>query len=380
MIYLDNSATTFPKPRSVMKSAEQAYFKYGANSGRSAYDMAVATSEQLYSCRKKLASFFSAPSAENVIFTYNCTASLNMAIKGSARKGGHFIISDLEHNAVLRPLEKLKKDGFCDYSIAQVESDDKLTVQNFRNSIRKNTVAIICTGASNVFGIAPPIKELSVLAHKYNLLFIVDCAQTAGVMAVNMKNDGIDVLCCAGHKGLYGPSGTGLMVLGDDVKLNTIIEGGTGSNSASGNQPDTLPDKFESGTPNISGILGLSAGIDFLNKVGTENIYEHELSTVRYIQNKLSENPSIVLYTDLNNSKIKFSPIISFNISGKHSEETASLLSENGIAVRAGMHCAPLAHRKMHTEDMGTVRVSPSYFTRKSEIDFFINSVNKIAK
>lgn len=380
MIYLDNSATTFPKPRSVMKAAEKAYFKYGANAGRSAYGMAMETSEQIYNCRKKLAAFFSAPSAENVIFTYNCTASLNMAIKGIARKGGHFIISDLEHNAVLRPLEKLKKDGFCDYSVAKVEADDRLTVQNFQNAIRKNTVAIICTGASNVFGIAPPIKEISALAHKYNLLFIVDCAQTAGVLDVDMKNDAIDVLCCAGHKGLYGPSGTGLMILGDKVKLNTIIEGGTGSNSASGSQPDVLPDKFESGTPNISGILGLSAGIDFLNKVGTENIYEHELFIVRYIQNKFSQNPNIVLYTDLNNSDMKFSPILSFNINGMHSEEAASALSENGIAVRAGMHCAPLAHRKMHTEDMGTVRVSPSYFTDKKEIDFFINCVNKIAK
>ncbi|MGN1161530.1 MAG: aminotransferase class V-fold PLP-dependent enzyme, partial [Candidatus Fimenecus sp.] len=335
---------------------------------------------QIYNCRKKLAAFFSAPSAENVIFTYNCTASLNMAIKGIARKGGHFIISDLEHNAVLRPLEKLKKDGFCDYSVAKVETDAGLTVKNFQNSIRKNTVAIICTGASNVFGIVPPIKEISALAHKYNLVFIVDCAQSAGVMSVDMKNDGIDILCCAGHKGLYGPSGTGLMILENDVKLNTIIEGGTGSNSASGNQPEVLPDKFESGTPNIPGILGLSAGIDFLNKVGTDNIYEHELSIVRYIQNRFSENPNIVLYTDLNNSKMNFSPILSFNISGMHSEETASVLSENGIAVRAGLHCAPLAHRKLHTEDTGTVRVSPSYFTGKSEIDFFINSVNKIAK
>lgn len=380
MIYLDNSATTFPKPRSVMKAAEEAYFKYGANSGRSSYGMAMETSEQIYNCRKKLAAFFSAPSAENVIFTYNCTASLNMAIKGIARKGGHFIISDLEHNAVLRPLEKLKKDGFCDYSVAKVETDAGLTVKNFQNSIRKNTVAIICTGASNVFGIVPPIKEISALAHKYNLVFIVDCAQSAGVMSVNMQNDGIDIMCCAGHKGLYGPSGTGLMILENDVKLNTIIEGGTGSNSASGNQPEVLPDKFESGTPNISGILGLSAGIDFLNKVGTDNIYEHELAIVRYIQNRFSENPNIVLYTDLNNSNMKFSPILSFNISGMHSEETASVLSENGIAVRAGLHCAPLAHRKMHTEETGTVRVSPSYFTGKSEIDFFINSVNKIAK
>lgn len=380
MIYLDNSATSYPKPKSVIQSVFEAYNKFGGNSGRGAYDMALETTEQIYLCRKKLAEMFGAPSVENVIITYNCTTALNMAIKGLTKSGSHFVISDLEHNAVLRPLAKLKKEGIADFSIARVEFDSYKTVQNFKNCINENTVAIICTGASNVFGIIPPYRLLARLAHRNNLIFVMDCAQIAGSLPVNMMRDEIDIICCAGHKGLMGPAGTGVLMLKDEILLDTIIEGGTGSNSADRNQPENLPDRFESGTPNVQGIIGLSKALDYVKNVGIENIYHHEISLMRYLQSRLQQNKNIILYTDFFDRRQSLMPIVSFNVKNKHSEEVAALLSEDGIAVRAGLHCAPLAHQKFKTEDTGTVRISPSVFTKKSDIDFLINSVRKIAK
>lgn len=380
MIYLDNGATSYPKPPQVVRAVTDAMNRYGANSGRGAYKMAVDTTEQIYLCREKAAEFFGASSVENVVFTYNCTMAVNMAVKGLAFRGAHYIISDLEHNAVLRPLESLKQSGLCDYSIAVIEDNAEKTVRNFEKLMRKNTVAIICTGASNVFGIIPPHKEIARLAHKNGLKFIMDCAQTGGVLPINMKNDGIDILCCAGHKGLYGPTGTGMMIINGDIKLTTIIEGGTGSNSANPIQPDIFPDRYESGTPNVSGIIGLYRGLEFVSKTGIENIKKHETELMRYLQINLEKLNNIELYTDFFNKNQKLSPILSFNISGLHSEETANLLSEQGIAVRAGLHCAPLAHKKMGTLDTGTVRICPSAFTKKSHIDFLIKSIIKIAK
>ncbi len=380
MIYLDNSATSYPKPQSVVTAITEAYYKYGGNSGRGSYNMALETTEQIYLCRKKLADMFGINSLENVIFTYNCTTALNMAIKGIARNGSHFVISDLEHNAVLRPLVKLKNQKIADFSIARIENDAYKTVQNFKSCIRDNTVAIICTGASNVFGIIPPYKMLARLAHRNNLIFIMDCAQIAGSLPINMTNDEIDILCCAGHKGLMGPAGTGVMILRDDISLDTVIEGGTGSNSADRNQPENLPDRFESGTPNVQGIIGLSKAVDYVNSIGTENIYSHELSLMRYLQNRLYLNKNIIFYTNFFDKRQNLIPILSFNIKNKHSEEVAQILSADGIAVRAGLHCAPLAHQKFKTDATGTVRISPSVFTKKSDIDFLINSIRKIAK
>lgn len=380
MIYLDNSATSYPKPKCVIQSIYEAYSKYGSNSGRGAYDMALETTEQIYLCRKKLSEMFGVPSVENVIFTYNCTTALNMVIKGLVKLGTHFVISDLEHNAVLRPITKLKNDGFADFSIANVEFDIYKTVQNFKNCIKENTAAIICTGASNVFGIIPPYRQLARLAHRNNLLFIMDCAQVAGSLPVNMMRDEIDIICCAGHKGLMGPSGTGVIMLKNGISLDTIIEGGTGSSSADRNQPLNLPDRFESGTPNVQGIIGLSKALDYIKNIGIENIYYHEMSLMRYLQNRLQKNRNIILYTDFFDKRQNIMPIISFNIKNMHSEEVADLLSADGIAVRAGMHCAPLAHKKFKTMSTGTVRISPSIFTKKSDIDFLTNSVRKIAK
>ena len=379
MIYLDNSATSYPKPRCVTDRLQKIITKYGANSGRGSYKMALDTTEQIYLSRKKVAEFFNLSDPEKVIFTYNCTTALNMAIKGIAEEGGHFIISDFEHNAVVRPLESLKQKDICDYTVARVENDLYKTLSNFENSIRKSTKAIICTGASNVFGIIPPYKLLASLAHKHNLLFILDYSQSAGVIPLDLTNKNIDIVCCSGHKGLMGLSGVGLLLINNNFVMNTIIEGGTGSNSEISLQPYDLPDRFESGTPNIVGIISLLWSLDFINKIKTKNIYNHELNLMKYLQGKLMNIKSIRLYSDFFNGKM-YAPILSFNVRNMHSEQVAELLSNDNIAVRAGLHCAPLPHKRMNTLDTGTVRISPSIFTEKNHIDFLINSLIKFAK
>ena len=380
MIYFDNSATSYPKPESVINSMGDSMIKYGANIGRGSHKMAIDTSEQVYNCRKIISKFFNLPYAENVIFTNNCTTALNMAIKGVAKKGCHFVISNFEHNAVVRPLEKLKQNGICDYSIAAVESDVYKTLRNFENKIRKNTVAIVCTGASNVFGIIPPYKMIATLAHKYNKLFVLDYSQIAGIIPLNIKKSDIDIVCCSGHKGLLGPTGTGLLMINNDCVLNTIIEGGTGSNSWDLSQPIDYPDRFESGTLNIVGIIGLSKAIEYLNSFKLYEIYNHEMNLLKYFYSNMKYCNNFYFYTDLFNTNKFFAPIISFNIKNMHSEEVAQKLAEDDIAVRAGYHCAPLAHKSFKTQDTGTVRISPSIFTEKNDIDLLINSLRKIAK
>lgn len=380
MIYLDNSATTFPKPKSVYNTMNHALKLYGANAGRGSYKMAIETTEKLFETRKAVADFFYCKNVENVIFTYNCTMSSNMAIKGLAQKGGHFVISDLEHNAVVRPLEKLKLKGLCDYSIARVEKNDIDTIKNFSNAMRENTIAVICTGASNVFGIIPPYKAIAQIAHDYGKLFVLDAAQISGILPINFDDSCIDILCCSGHKGLYGATGVGILIIKDNIILDTIIEGGTGSNSLLKTQPELTPDRFESGTPNIQGIISLKSGINFVNKIGINNIYKHECDILDYLKINFRKIKNMRVYCDNEDGWRNLAPVVSFNVKGVHSEEVAKQLSQYNIAVRAGLHCAPLAHNKMNTLNDGTVRISPSIFTEKNDIDFLIKCVRKIAK
>lgn len=380
MLYFDNAATTYPKPDCVIKAVYNSFFKYSANPGRAGHYMAKNASELVYTTREKAAKIFGVNNPENVIFTPNCTYALNCVIKGLAKKGSHFIISSLEHNAVARPLETLKNRGICTYSVAKVEKDDESTVENFRKLIQRNTVAIICTGASNVFGKMLPIKRLSELAHSNSLVFAVDAAQTAGIIDINCLRDGIDFLCIAAHKGLYAPMGIGLLVINCDILLETVSEGGTGTNSFLLTQPETNPERYESGTLSIPLIAGLSAGIDYINRHKIQNIYSHERELMSYLYNELKNMKNIELYTDCNSEREKFVPLLSFNIRGVPSEETAQRLNNAGIAVRAGYHCAPLAHKSYNTSDFGTVRVAPSNFTEKKDVNLLLNSVFKIAK
>ncbi len=325
LVYFDNAATTFPKPVSVKKAVLNSMEKFGANPGRSGYKMSAQAAEEIYGTRLELASFFNVSGEENVIFCANCTHALNTVIKGLAEKGSHFITSNLEHNAVIRPLETLKKRGVCDYSVAKVEADDNATVENFSSLIKDSTVAIICTGASNVFGKMPPIEKLGKLAHERGILFAVDAAQIAGVENIDVRKMNIDYLCVAAHKGLYAPMGIGVLVVNNDQKLNTLVEGGTGTQSALFTQPEAMPERFESGTLSLPLISGLRAGLKFVLNSGTDNIKNREMSVIKHVYSVLADIKNVELYTNPFSITESFAPILSFNIKGAHSEEIGGI-------------------------------------------------------
>ena len=376
MIYLDNSATTYPKPLKVRQAVASA-MQTAANPGRSGHDLALKSSEQIFKTRKTAADFFNFSKEENVIFTLNCTMAINMVLKGILKNGDHVVVSSLEHNAVMRPLEKLTQKGVS-YTVAEVfPCDNDKTVNSFRQAINGKTKMIICTHASNVWGIKLPIERISALAHEYGVLFAVDTAQSAGIVPIDLNNSHIDFLCTAGHKGLYGPMGTGILIISGNAIPDTIIEGGTGTNSISFQQPDELPERFESGTPDYSGIVGLRAGIDFVNSQKIQNISKHEFTLIKHLYKELSKMPKVKLYMP-EPSEDYFVPILSFNIDGMDSENVSAFLNQRGIAVRAGLQCSPMAHKMTGTLETGAVRISPSIFTKSSDIDYLVSVIKKI--
>lgn len=377
MIYLDNSATTYPKPLKVRQAVSSA-MQNSANPGRGGYDLAMRSSEEIFRTRKAVADFFGFQKEENIIFTLNCTTALNIVMKGILKSGDHVVVSSLEHNAVMRPLQKLTEKGIS-YSIANVfPCDNDKTVDSFRNAINSKTKMIICTHASNVWGIKLPIDRISALAHEYGVLFTVDAAQSAGIVPINLTfENNIDFLCVAGHKGLYGPMGTGILIVSGDTVPSSLIEGGTGSNSMSLEQPSDLPDRLESGTPNYSGIIGLRAGMDFVSSKKIENISKHEFGLIKHLYKELSKIPKVKLYLP-EPSEEYFVPILSFNIKDMDSEGVSSVLNKKGIAVRASLQCSPLAHKSMNTLETGSVRISPSIMTRPYDIDYLVSAVRKI--
>lgn len=363
MIYFDNAATTGKKPQGVVRAVNDALINYCANPGRSGHSASVKAAEVIFGVREKLSDFFGAGGAERVCFTLNCTHSINCVVKGLLRKGDRVLTSSLEHNAVMRPIYKMGVG--CD--VAQVSLyDDKETLAQFESKIRPNTKLVICTGGSNVLGKLLPIKEIGELCRKKGVFFAVDAAQTAGVIPINMEEMNIDFLCIAPHKGLYAPMGIGALICRKDID-NTLIEGGTGTNSIELTQPDSYPEKIESGTVNLPAILGVGAGVDYVKSKGIEKIYNHEMELIQSLYKGLKNNPNVILYTP-EPKKYDYAPVLSFNFKGLTSGETAAILSKNGIAVRGGLHCAPTAHRAVGTLDIGTVRVSVATFNTQNEV------------
>ena len=378
MIYFDNAATTYPKPPQVLNAVNYALKNYGANPGRSGHKMSIAAAEEMYRCRLAASEFFHADGAECVAFTLNCTEAINMVLKGLLKPGDHVVTSCLEHNAVMRPLQAMAAKGVT-YTAAQVfPGDNDRTLDAFRKALKANTALIICTHASNVWGIRLPIERICALGKEYGIPIAIDSAQSAGVLPIDVQDFGIDYLCCAGHKGLYGPMGTGMLITSKGSGLSTIIEGGTGTGSASFEQPDTMPDRMESGTPNLAGISGLRAGIEFVRRKGIATIYRHEMQLTQALYDRLKSMKGIRLYTDRPELGTD-APVLSLNVEGMHSEEVGQTLSRKGFAVRSGLHCAPAAHRFMGTlEEGGAVRVCPSIFSNMNEIHGFVLALMKI--
>lgn len=375
MIYFDNAATTYPKPKSEKSKLLEAFENFSFNSGRGGYKESVKTASAIYETRQKCADFFNCKTPEKIVFTSGCTESLNTAIKGFAKENGHIIISCFEHNSVSRPVKKLCTEKNMHVSIAEYNKDTEETLKNFKSQIRSNTCLIVCTHASNAFGTVMPIYEIAKIAKENNIPFVADCAQTAGTLDVKI-NDNISAVCAPCHKGLYGTMGSGIMILGNDIP-DTLTEGGTGSSSANLNMPQQLPDKFESGTMNNLGIITLGSGLDFINSKGKENIYKYEIELCQMLHEELKKNSNAILYCE-KPTKYKTAPIVSFNFKDYSSEKTAQLLADKNISVRGGLHCAPLAHRFYGTDTRGTVRISPSSFNKFSECEYFINTLKKL--
>ncbi len=364
LLYWDNAATTWPKPPTVRQAVGEVMVRCGGNPGRVGHHLGMASAEMIYDCREAVAGFFGLSDPSGVVFMHNCTTALNTVIHGVLASGGHAVISDLEHNAVWRPLHGMG----CRYDIAAYSPDPEETVANFRRAIRPDTRLLVCTHASNVFGVTLPIRRLAALAHDYGLVICVDAAQTAGVLPINMEEDDIDYLCIAAHKGLYAPMGTGLLICRCRRPLTPLVRGGTGSSSLLPTQPDSLPDGLESGTPNTCGIAGVLAGVRYVECVGRQQIYAHEMDLLGHLYDGFTHIPQIRLLTP--RPKLgESAPVLSVQVVGHTSEHVAAILDEYGVAVRAGLHCAPLAHRHFGTLPGGTVRFSPSTFSSVEEVE-----------
>lgn len=375
MIYFDNSATSYPKPFGVYCKSLEAQLRYSFNSGRGGYRESVRTSDKIFSVREKASEFFGAV-PHHIVFTKNCTEALNIAIKGSVKKGDRILISSLEHNSVSRVVQTLSDNEIADYDIFDYSPDESETIQNFTQKMKSDTSVVVCTQASNVFGCIMPIRKIGEICRRKGIVFIVDAAQSAGILDIDMTRDNIDILCTAGHKGLMGAMGTGMMIVGD-VPLLPLLEGGTGSSSLNLQQPSELPEGFEAGTLNNSGILSLGAGMDYINATGMDAIYQHEMSLVSYLYDELKSMEEVTLYTP-KPQKNKDVAIISFNFADYSSEKTAALLSDNGVCTRAGYHCSPLAHQAFGTIDRGTVRISLGAFNKIEQCVKFVDILSRI--
>ncbi len=379
MIYLDNSATTFPKPREVLLRMDECMRRYCANPGRSGHRLSRHISNEIYECREKIARMFNVSFPGNVIFTSNATESLNTVIKGMLKSGDHVIITSMEHNSVLRPVHKLKEQGIVDYSVAKANIYGYVSCEEIESLIRPNTRLVVMTHASNVCGTINPVTSVGEMAKKHNIPFLLDGAQSAGIISIDMERDNISALALPGHKALYGPMGMGVLCLNKGINPDTLKEGGTGSNSKEARQSDEAPDKYESGTLNGVGICGLSAGIDFINRVGMDTIYDHDMHLAGIMLEDLSviKGVNIQGYLTCSNRL----GVISITIDGKDPSYISSVLDNHyGIATRAGYHCAPLAHETLGTFDTGSVRFSIGAFNTLEDIKTTAYAIGRISK
>ncbi|MGN0666251.1 MAG: aminotransferase class V-fold PLP-dependent enzyme [Huintestinicola sp.] len=373
MIYFDNAATTFPKPLPVMRAVGEAMVRYGGNPGRGGHSMSLAAGEAVYKVRERAAKMFGAD-PENVVFTLNCTHALNMAIKGIVDPGDHVIISSLEHNSVARPVNALTAEGVS-YSVFSASPDDEITLISIEKAITPLTKAVICTLGSNVTGQLLPYRRIGELCRRNDLIFIADGAQVCGTVSVSLRDDNINILCMPGHKGLYGISGTGMLISDGKYHISPIMEGGTGSTSLELAQPDFLPDSLESGTVNTVGIIALGAGMDFVMNTGMEKIRSHENHLCRILMEGLSEIDGVKIYRT---PGAEYLPIVLFNIAGVTPEAASAMLSDEGFALRAGLHCSGFAHRSIGTLPDGGIRFAPSVFNNETEVRKLIMSVRRI--
>ena len=359
MIYLDNAATSFPKPRSVIKSTIECINKYCGNPGRSSHTLSLKAAEKIYDTREKITKLLNYDSPESVVFTYNATYALNLAIKTIIRDNCHVLTSDFEHNSVIRPLESLKEKNGITYDIFSTDGDIR---SNINSKIRPDTIAIVCSIESNIGGYKIDYKTLCEIAKEHNLKLIIDASQALGHENIDYKNHRCDALCAPGHKGLFGIQGCGFVVFNSKYRNESFIEGGSGSDSEKTFMPYLLPEGYEAGTLSTPAIVSLGAGIDFIREKGVEIIHQQLEYLTEELIIRLEKIKGIKLYK-------KGAGIVSFNYKDIPSLKLTSELDKEEICVRGGLHCAPSAHYKMGTSDFGSVRASFSYLNTIRDVD-----------
>ncbi|WP_347058747.1 aminotransferase class V-fold PLP-dependent enzyme [Intestinibacter bartlettii] len=376
-IYLDNAATSFPKPKEVATAVYDFMVNNGTSSGRGSYKKAMQSDYIVYECRKLIGKLFNFDNPKKVIFTSNVTDSLNIAMRGILKENDHVITSSLEHNAVWRCLKTLERDINIKIDTVECSKDGITNPQDIKKYIKKDTALIVFTQASNVLGTIQPIREIGAIAREHNIPFLVDSAQSAGAMKIDVKEDNIDILAFTGHKSLLGPMGTGGLIINTDIDIKPLKAGGTGGDSAYEYQPDYYPNHLETGTSNVSGIAGLREAIKFLNKEGIENIHNKEKELTKYALEKLETIKDIEIYGPKDCEKML--SVISFNIKDKRPEDVGSILDQKyNIMLRAGLHCAPTAHSVIGTKERGTLRIGLGYFNEKEDIDKLVEALNNL--
>ena len=374
MIYLDSAATTFQKPPSVARAMVEA-LNTMSSPGRGGHPLAMQAAETAFRCRSELAELFHVRSPEQVVLTMNATHALNIAVKSLVPPGGSAVISGYEHNAVTRPLAALgAKVSVADGPLFHPEA----VTEAFEALVRPGVDAVICTHVSNVFGFVQPVEAVAAVCRRQGVPLMIDASQSAGILPLDLEALGAAYIAMPGHKGLYGPQGTGVLLCGRDAKPKPLMEGGTGSISLSQDMPDFLPDRLEAGTHNMPGIAGLLAGVEFVRRQGTEAILRREHALTRRTAEGLAGLPGVEVFA-LPEGAAQ-AGVLSFRIPGRDAEAVGEALAERGIAVRAGLHCAPLAHRTAGTLDTGTVRVSFSTFNTLREADALVQAVEDISK
>lgn len=368
MYYLDNAATTRRKPFLVYMNMLRYALLSGGNAGRGDNKLSLSGVNEIISAQDAAAELFGIKEPSNIIFTQNATYALNMAILGTLKDKDHIVVTAMDHNSVLRPAAKWGR-----YSVARADKNGYVMPLEVRRSIKENTALVVCTHISNVCGTLEPINEIARAAHSAGALFLLDASQSAGSVEIDVNKSGIDMLACPGHKGLYGPMGSGILYIKEPDRVRAVITGGTGSESESIMQPQGMPDKFHCGTLNMPAISGLKEGIRFVIKEGAENIgkYENELNCI--FRSELKNMSHVTMYGRGE------SAVTAFNIGGLDSVKAASLLGEK-IIVRAGYHCAPLAHKALGTENGGAVRISFGYFNTKKDVKYAVDAVYKAGK
>lgn len=377
---LDQAATSFPKPEAVYESVLNEMKNGGVNINRGGYTTAYDLEADIIGVRQSISDLFNGYGTANVIFTNNVTQALNMVLYGLLKQGDHVLISSIEHNAVYRPVHRLAETGRITYDVIPASETAEMDLEAAERMIRPETKAMVINYASNICPEVNPIGELGVLAKKHGILLVVDAAQGAGTHDIDMKRDGIDILCFTGHKGLLGPQGTGGFVIRDTLvdAVDPVLCGGTGSRSDSPVMPEFMPDKFEAGTLNLAGIIGLGAGIRYVKEKGIENIRKEECRLLHLFMDGVEE---IGKYHILGRRDRKFEvPVISIQSDCMDEGTLGFRLDEEfGIQTRVGLHCTPLAHRTLGSYPRGAVRFSFGVFTTEEQVRYALEALTKLA-